>query len=80
MKVLEHGGRIGRTLLFLPCTAEPVWAFAETIALLSEQWHVFQVVFDGHEPAEPVNGRPGWSGRLRLCFGGGSGIMKLIRI
>lgn len=53
MKVLEHGGRIGRTLLFLPCTAEPVWAFAETIALLSEQWHVFQVVFDGHEPEEP---------------------------
>ena len=28
-------------------------AFAETIALLSEQWHVFQVVFDGHEPEEP---------------------------
>ena len=55
MKVLEHGGRIGRTLLFLPCTAEPVWAFAETIALLSEQWHVFQVVFDGHEPEEPGN-------------------------
>lgn len=53
MKVLEHGGGIGRTLLFLPCTAEPVWAFAETIALLSEQWHVFQVVFDGHEPEEP---------------------------
>ena len=53
MKVLEHGGRIGRTLLFLPGTAEPVWAFAETIALLSEQWHVFQVVFDGHEPEEP---------------------------
>ena len=52
-KALEHGGRIGRTLLFLPCTAEPVWAFAETIALLSEQWHVFQVVFDGHEPEEP---------------------------
>lgn len=53
MKVLEHGGRIGRTLLFFPCTAEPVWAFAETIALLSKQWHVFQVVFDGHEPEEP---------------------------
>ena len=53
MKVLEHGSEIGRTLLFLPCTAEPVWAFAETIALLSEQWHVFQVVFDGHEPEEP---------------------------
>ena len=52
------GGRIGRTLLFFPCTAEPVWAFAETIALLSEQWHVFQVVFDGHEPEEPAISPP----------------------
>lgn len=60
MKVLEHGDRIGRTLLFFPCTAEPVWAFAATIALLSEQWHVFQVVFDGHEPEEPGDSPP-WS-------------------
>ena len=29
MKVLEHGGRIGRTLLFFPCTAEPVWVFEQ---------------------------------------------------
>lgn len=71
MKVLEHGSEIGRTLLFLPCTAEPVWAFAETIALLSEQWHVFQVVFDGHEPEEPVSGRPGRSGRLHCVLGAG---------
>ena len=27
-----------------------------------------------------MSGRPGCSGRLRLCFGGKSGIMKLIRI
>lgn len=27
-----------------------------------------------------MSGRPGCSGRLRLCFGGESGIMKLIRI
>ena len=53
MKVLEHGGRIGRTLLFFPCTAEPVWVFEQTIALLAQRWHVFQVVFDGHEPEEP---------------------------
>lgn len=53
MKVLEHGGRIGRTLLFLPCTAEPVWVFEQSIALLAQRWHVFQVVFDGHEPEEP---------------------------
>ena len=53
MKVLEHGGRIGWTLLFFPCTAEPVWVFEQTIALLAQRWHVFQVVFDGHEPEEP---------------------------
>ena len=38
---------------FFPCTAEPVWAFADTIALLSRKWHVFQVVFDGHQPEYP---------------------------
>ena len=34
MQILEHGQEHERTLLFLPCTAEPVWAFADTIALL----------------------------------------------
>ena len=34
----------------------------------------------GGLPAEPVSSRPERSGRLRLCFGGESGIMKLIRI
>ena len=27
--------------------------FADTIALLSQKWHVFQVVFDGHQPEYP---------------------------
>ena len=49
MQILEHGQEHERTLLFLPCTAEPVWAFADTIALLSRKWHVFQVVFDKSE-------------------------------
>ena len=35
MHILEHGPEQARTLLFFPCTAEPVWAFADTIALLS---------------------------------------------
>lgn len=48
MKILEHGQTQEKTLLFLPCTAEPVWAFAATIALLSQKWHVFQMVYDGH--------------------------------
>ena len=53
MQILEQGQEKERTLLFFPCTAEPVWAFAETIALLSQRWHVFQVVFDGHQPEYP---------------------------
>lgn len=28
MHVLEYGQEQEKTLLFLPCTAEPVWAFA----------------------------------------------------
>ena len=50
MQILEHGQEQEQTLLFFPCTAEPVWAFTDTIALLSQKWHVFQVVFDGHQP------------------------------
>ena len=50
MRILEHGQEQSRTLLFFPCTAEPVWAFEDTIALLSGKWHVFQVVYDGHQP------------------------------
>ena len=53
MVILEHGQEQERTLLFFPCTAEPVWAFAETIALLSKTWHVLQAVFDGHQPEYP---------------------------
>ena len=53
MKILEHGQQQAWTLLFFPCTAEPVWVFAETIAQLSQRWHVFQVVYDGHQPEEP---------------------------
>ena len=53
MQLLEHGQEQGRTLLFFPCTAEPVWAFADTIALLCQKWHVFQVVYDGHQPEYP---------------------------
>ena len=37
MQILEHGQEHGRTLLFFPCTAEPVWAFDDTVAQLSIQ-------------------------------------------
>ena len=53
MRILEHGQEQARTLLFFPCTAEPVWAFEATIALLAQRWHVFQVVFDGQQPEYP---------------------------
>ena len=53
MQILEHGWEQARSLLFFPCTAEPVWVFEETITLLSRTWHVFQVVFDGHQPEDP---------------------------
>ncbi len=53
MQIREHGQEQERTLLFFPCTAEPVWAFEETIARLSRKWHVFQVIYDGHQPEYP---------------------------
>ena len=53
MQILEHGQEQARTILFFPCTAEPVWVFRETIAQLSRSWHVFQVIFDGHQPEHP---------------------------
>ena len=53
MKILEHGQTQEKTLLFLPCTAEPVWAFTATVELLSQKWHVFKVVYDGHQPEYP---------------------------
>lgn len=53
MQIFEHGSEQARTLLFFPCTAEPVWAFTDTIALLSQTWHVFQIVYDGHQPEYP---------------------------
>ena len=53
MQILEHGQEHQQTLLFFPCTAEPVWVFEATIALLAQKWHVFQAVFDGHQPEYP---------------------------
>ncbi len=53
MKILEHGQTQEKTLLFLPCTAEPVWAFTATVELLSQKWHVFKVVYDGHQLEYP---------------------------
>ena len=48
MRVLEYGAEHEKTLLFLPCTAEPEWAFADSVVLLAQDYHVMQVVYDGH--------------------------------
>ena len=32
----------------VPCTAEPEWAFADSVGLLSQDYHVIQIVYDGH--------------------------------
>ena len=45
MRVLEYGKERERTLLFLPCTAEPDWAFTDAVTLLAQ---VLQVIYDGH--------------------------------
>lgn len=37
MQILEHGQEQEQMLLFFPCTVEPVWAFTDTIALLSQK-------------------------------------------
>ncbi len=36
-------------MLFWPCTAEPTWAFTDAATLLSQDYHVIQVIYDGHD-------------------------------
>ena len=48
MRTLEYGTGHEKTLLFLPCTAEPEWAFTDSVGLLSQDYHVMQIVYDGH--------------------------------
>ena len=48
MRVLEYGKEHEKTLLFLPCTAEPEWVFADSVGLLSQDYHVMQIIYDGH--------------------------------
>ena len=46
MRTLEYGKEHEKTLLFLPCTAEPEWAFTDSVGLLSQDYHVMQIVYD----------------------------------
>ena len=52
MRTLEYGTGHEKTLLFLPCTAEPEWAFTDSVGLLSQDYHVMQIVYDGHGETE----------------------------
>lgn len=47
------GRRRRKRCCFCPVRREPVWAFTATVELLSQKWHVFQVVYDGHQPEYP---------------------------
>lgn len=40
MRVLEYKAENPKTLLFLPCTAEPEWVFTESVTLLAQDYHV----------------------------------------
>lgn len=48
MRVLTYGKEHEKTLLFLPCTAEPAWAFTDAVTLLAQDFRVMQIVYDGH--------------------------------
>mgnify|MGYP004572419697 CR=1 FL=1 len=48
MKILEYGKERDKTLLFLPCTAEPEWAFTDAVTRLAREYRVVQVIYDGH--------------------------------
>ena len=37
MRVWEYGKEHEKTLLFLPCTAEPEWVFADSVGLLCQR-------------------------------------------
>ncbi len=52
MRVLEYGREHEKTLLFLPCTAEPEWAFTDSVTRLAQNYHVMQIVYDGHGETE----------------------------
>ncbi len=54
MKVLEYGKEHKNTLLFLPCTAEPKWTFADSVKLLARNYHVIQIIYDGHGETREV--------------------------
>ena len=52
MRVLEYGREHEKTLLFLPCTAEPEWTFTNSVTRLAQNYHVMQIVYDGHGETE----------------------------
>ena len=52
MRVLKYGKEREKTLLYLPCTAEPDWAFTDSVKLLARDYHVIQIVYDGHGETE----------------------------
>lgn len=54
MTIYEYGKPDAPKFLFIATAAlEPFWAFAEPIKLLSQEYRVYAVAADGHDPEHP---------------------------
>jgi hypothetical protein len=49
MRVYEFGENKERTLLMFQCAAEPWWVFKRSAEALSQDFHVFLFISDGHD-------------------------------
>jgi len=52
MKFYEYGTENIKTLLFFQATAEPWWIFEPSAKSLADEFHVFLVASDGHDPSQ----------------------------
>ena len=54
MTIYEYGNADAPKFLFIATAAlEPFWAFADPIKLLAQDYHVYAVAADGHDPEHP---------------------------
>ena len=49
MKIYEFGKQNDKTMLMFQCAAEPGWVFIKTAEAVSEDFHVFLFISDGHD-------------------------------
>lgn len=54
MNIYEYGREHPKKFLLIASAGlEPYWAFADPINLLAQEFHVYAVAADGHDPEEP---------------------------